>query len=496
VKKIKNLYIVVFNVKNLNYMSHFPKIFNNLTCSLFIYISFLLSSCEKSEKSKIYSDEVKTLISYVQDKSKFNFSVVDTIKYEGALLYRVKMNSGEWLTKEIVDEPNWWHWVDIVIPDKIDTSTSFLFIGGGSKFDNNLFLDSLTIQKAIETKSIVTHVSNIPFQPLNFHSNDTISRYEDNLIAYGWDKFLKGGAKKDDVEWLARFPMTRAVVRAMDVVQKITSKEKYAVKDFFISGASKRGWTTWTTAAVDKRVIGMAPLVIDLLNIIPSFEHHYQLYGDWSPAVKDYVDFGIMDWMKTKEFENLLKYVEPFQFKHLFTMPKLIVNGTIDEFFATDSWKFYWDEIPEKKYLQYVPNGNHGLTTGSYQLKNIFSFYNRLIHSQELPEMIWHIENDTFHVNVGKDTPHQIHLWKINNPNTRDFRIWEVGRNWKNTLVNYKESGKYEIEVPVGEGFTASLVEIIFYPDSENPVTLTTGTHVLPDKYLHAPYDSSQKEKF
>ena len=207
---------------------------------------------------------MQSLISYVQDKSDFNYTIKDTIKSKGASVYRVKMNSGSWLTKELVNEPIWWHWIDIVIPDTLDTSTSLLFIGGGSKFDNDLFLDSLSVQKAIETKSIISHISNIPFQPLKFISSDSIERYEDNLIAYGWNKFLQGGAKKEDAEWLARFPMTRAVVRAMDVIQEITSGSEYAVKKFFISGASKRGWTTWTTAAVDKRVMGMAPLVIDV----------------------------------------------------------------------------------------------------------------------------------------------------------------------------------------------------------------------------------------
>ena len=52
-------------------------------------------------------------------------------------------------------------------------------------------------------------------------------------------------------------------------------------------------------------------------------------------------------------------------------MPKLIINGTIDEFFATDSWKFYWDDLTGDKYIQYVQNGNHGLL-GSYQTLNIF----------------------------------------------------------------------------------------------------------------------------
>jgi PhoPQ-activated pathogenicity-related protein len=457
-----------------------------------ILLSFLFICCAPNEKEKIYSEELQSLISYVQDKSDFNYTIKDTIKSKGASVYRVKMNSGSWLTKELVNEPIWWHWIDIVIPDTLDTSTSLLFIGGGSKFDNDLFLDSLSIQKAIETKSIISHISNIPFQPLKFISSDSIERYEDNLIAYGWNKFLQGGAKKEDAEWLARFPMTRAVVRAMDVIQEITSGSEHAVKKFFISGASKRGWTTWTTAAVDKRVMGIAPLVIDVLNLVPSFDHHYKLYGDWSPAVNDYVEFHIMDWMNTKEFKKLMNYIEPYQFKELFTMPKLIINGTIDEFFATDSWKFYWEDIPDKKYLQYVPNGNHGLTEG-YRYKNIFSFYDRLIHSRNLPEMEWHIEKDVFHLNLGIDIPYSISLWKINNPNSRDFRIWEVGRNWKKINIKSNKFGKYEIAAPMSDGYTASLVEVVFYPNSESPITLTTGTHVLPNKYSFSSYKSKIK---
>tara|TARA_A100001011_G_scaffold195540_1_gene203897 strand:- start:18007 stop:19446 length:1440 start_codon:yes stop_codon:yes gene_type:complete len=470
------------------------KIFKNNNYLKILVFSILLNSCSSNGKSKIYSEELETLISYVQDKSDFNYSIKDTIKYKGASVYRVKMNSGRWLTTELVDEPIWWHWVDIVIPDTLDTSNSLLFIGGGSKFDNDLFLDSLSIQTAIETKSIISHISNIPYQPLKFISSDSIERYEDNLIAYGWNKFLQGKAKKEDAEWLARFPMTRAVVRGMDVIQEITSSKGNAVKKFFISGASKRGWTTWTTAAVDNRVMGMAPLVIDLLNLVPSFDHHYKVYGDWTPAVNDYVEFQIMDWMNTEEFKKLMNYVEPYQFKELFTMPKLIVNGTIDEFFVTDSWKFYWEDIPDKKYLQYVPNGNHGLTEG-YRYKNVFSFYDRLIHYRDLPEMEWHIKKGVFHLNLGIDTPHSISLWKINNPNSRDFRIWEVGRNWEKIKIKNNDSGKYEIIAPDGEGFTASLVEVIFYPDSETPITLTTGTQVLPNKYLFSSYKSKIKTK-
>ncbi len=455
-----------------------------------ILILFNFTACsEKVEHSQRVP--IDQLIAYTQDRKDFSYQLYDSLAVERATLYRIKMNSGKWLSDAEVNEPLWWHWVDIVIPDTIDTHTALLFIGPGSKEDTQQYLDSLSIKKAIETRSIISHVSNIPFQPLRFIGTDSIERYEDNLIAYGWDQFLTKGANDEDREWLARFPMTRAVVRAMDVVQEFTKSEPYAVSDFFISGASKRGWTTWTTAAVDSRVIGMAPVVIDLLNIVPSFEHHYRLYGDWSPAVRDYVDFNIMDWMRTPAFKKLLSYVEPYEFKERFKMPKLIINGTIDEFFATDSWKFYWDALPGNNYLQYVPNGNHGLL-GSYQTPTIFSFYDRLIHSKALPKMEWEVKEGTFNLSTDPNIPYQINLWTCKNPKARDFRIWEVGRSWKRETIALNSSGDYQIKAPEGEGYTASLVEVVFYPESSNPLILSSGTLVLPEQYVFPAYQSNK----
>ena len=459
---------------------------------LYILLLGLLNFTACSEKvEQAQNTPIDQLIAYTQDRKDFSYQLDDSLAVEGATLYRIKMNSGKWLSEAEVNEPLWWHWVDLVVPDTIDTNTALLFIGPGSKEDTHQYLDSLSIQKAIETRSIVSHVSNIPFQPLRFNDTDSIPRYEDNLIAYGWNQFLTRGAQEEDIEWLARFPMTRAVVRAMDVVQEFTQSEPYAVTDFFISGASKRGWTTWTTAAVDARVIGMAPVVIDLLNLIPSFDHHYRLYGDWSPAVKDYVDFKIMDWMQTPAFKKLIAYVEPYEFKERFTLPKLIINGTIDEFFATDSWKFYWDALPGSSYLQYVPNGNHGLL-GSYQTPSIFSFYDRLIHSKSLPKMEWEIKEETFNLSIDPNIPYQINLWTCTNPKARDFRSWEVGKSWKKQALAVDSSGNYLIKAPVGEGYTASLVEVVFYPESSNPLTLSTGTIVLPEQYAFPAYQTSK----
>jgi PhoPQ-activated pathogenicity-related protein len=47
--------------------------------------------------------------------------------------------------------------------------------------------------------------------------------------------------------------------------------------------------------------------VIDLLNIEPSFIHHWRAYGFWAPAIQDYLDKDIMDWGGTKEYKALMK---------------------------------------------------------------------------------------------------------------------------------------------------------------------------------------------
>ena len=97
--------------------------------------------------------------------------------------------------------------------------------------------------------------------------------------------------------------MTKSAVRAMDAITAFIASPAGGgakVQRFVVSSASKRGWTTWTTAAVDSRVVAIAPAVIDMLNVEPSFIHHWQAYGAWSDAVKDYVDPQIMDWMGTK----------------------------------------------------------------------------------------------------------------------------------------------------------------------------------------------------
>lgn len=72
--------------------------------------------------------------------------------------------------------------------------------------------------------------------------------------------------------------MTKAGVRGMDAVEAFVAKSEHRdIVGWAVAGASKRGWTTWTVAAVDDRVIAFAPLVLDALNLNANLHHMYQV---------------------------------------------------------------------------------------------------------------------------------------------------------------------------------------------------------------------------
>ncbi len=52
------------------------------------------------------------------------------------------------------------------------------------------------------------------------------------------------------------------------VTDYIGKKIGNQVTQFVIAGASKRGWTTWTTGAVDTRVIAIIPIVMGSCDLL------------------------------------------------------------------------------------------------------------------------------------------------------------------------------------------------------------------------------------
>ena len=459
--------------------------------TLFIVIPFVLAYFMLNFIFLSTEEKYTSMSDYIEStKNEFSYDIQEVIYEENWTGYHIKMISGEWLDSKKVDQVEWWHYVDIIIPKQTTSSSGIMFIDGGEKSDDYFRLDAQSIGNAIKTESVIVNVSNIPFQPLNFLSSEQDSFEEDDLIAFAWNKFLKQGAKQKDVEWLPRFPMTRAIVRAMDLAQEIVLQNDIVVKDFVVSGASKRGWTAWTTAAVDSRVKAVVPMVIDMLNLVPSFENHYRSYGEFSPAVQEYVNYNIQDWLGTEEFKVLMSYIEPFSFIDKFTMPKYIINAGSDEFFSTDSWRFYYDKLPGKKIIRYVPNKNHSLD-GRYLTEDLVSYFYRVINDIEIPSLSWNLSDNKLIAELDYDGEYDVSVWTAKNDNGRDFRLWEEGELWEETSIGKLADNKYELNVSSNfKGYIATMIEFTIDPESEFPLIISTGPFVFPEKYPFDKYES------
>ena len=410
----------------------------------------------------------------------YSFRLEKTVEGTGFTVYHLDMISQEWLTTNEVDRTKWQHWLTVIKPDRVRSSTALLFIGGGANRTNSSpsAPDANLVLVATNTETVVAELKNVPNQPLVF-AGETKGRSEDALIAYTWDKFLR----TQDEKWPARLPMTKSAVRAMDTITAFCASDaggKVAVDRFFVAGGSKRGWTTWTTAAVDNRVIAIAPIVIDLLNIVPSFIHHYEVYGFYAPAVGDYTRAHIMDWNGTPEYKALMKIEEPFEYRERLALPKFIINASGDQFFVPDSSQFYFKELKGVKYLRYVPNADHSLRS-SDAWTTILACYSATLHNDKLPQFSWSVEDGAIHVQA-QDKPSAVKLWQATNDKARDFRLVTIKDAWISTELTESGSGAYvaRVEKPAA-GWTAFFVELTFPSSASVPFKFTTDVKVVPD---------------
>ena len=210
---------------------------------------------------------------------------------------------------------------------------------------------------------------NIPNQPL--YGGLT----EDALVVYTWQKFLETG----DESWPLHFPMAKAVLKAMDAVQAMACAEKLpSIDEFLITGASKRGWTTWLDGASrDKRIKAIAPMVIDTLNVAAQIPHQLAAYGQPSEQVSDYTSAGMLAKLQTPEGKRLLQLEDPYSYRDRLTLPKLLILGTNDRYWSQDALNLYWDDLKGPKWVMYTPNSGHDLRNGYLQVVNTLTAFAR-----------------------------------------------------------------------------------------------------------------------
>jgi len=416
--------------------------------------------------------------------SSYSWKLVAQHKLPGATTFIISLTSQTWRTAAEVSKPVWTHWLTVVRPDQARAGTAFLFIGGGSHRDPQPTKASdRVVNLAIATNTVVAEISNVPNQPLSFVDSRRHRRSEDDLVAYSRVKFIITG----DEEWLVRLAMVKSGVRAMDCLQEFLASADgggLKIDNFVVAGGSKRGWTTWLIGATDRRVVAIIPLVIDALNSEAITRHHYEAYGFFSAALKDYVHHGLFPYrVGTPEYQKVLAIEDPYNYRDRprLTIPKYLINAAGDQFFLPDGSQFYYADLPQEKHLRYVPNARHNLKK-SDALESLQAFYQAVLDGRARPRYSWKKQADGSLRVTPVDRPREVNLWQATDHFARDFRLDVIGRAWHSTPLEPDAQGNYAARVSRPDtGFTAFFIEIVYDSGGKYPLKFTTGVSVVPD---------------
>ena len=387
----------------------------------------------------------------------FEWQLKNKIEREqsGDRIYDLQFVSQVWQGKK------WQHQLQIYRPaDAAPGATMFLWVTGGAAVPETI---SLGLELARKIKAPVAFLYHIPNQPL-LEGN----LREDDLIAETFVRYLKSG----DESWPLLLPMVKAVVKAMDVLQAFGKQEwSMPIDKFIVAGASKRGWTTWLTAAVDKRVGAIAPVVIDVLNMRAQMSRQVQAFGTYSARLGPYSSRGLLPIPETPAGQRLMNMVDPWAYRDRLTMPKLIINGTNDLYWATDALNLYWDGIPNNKWAVYIPNAGHNLRRQDRPQREQFNdlitslaaFSRHQINGTPMPSLTWKHEtvNGKLRLTIDSNAaPIGARLW-IAQSATTDFRTVQ----WQEHEVTISE-GKIIGEVtPPEKGHLAFFGELDYETD-------------------------------
>ncbi len=360
--------------------------------------------------------------------------------------------SQKWPIEEHADIPStvWFHKLRIYKPTKVLHKTILLYVGGGYKRDKNGVdqgsqeskekLDYAEI--AEHNDAIVVELQDVPNQFLMMGGE---WKREDQILAYTYKKVMEDPLKN---AYLAgHLPMAKAIVRAMDVTEKILSDElNLSNLRFIVAGASKRGWAVWLANLVDTRIDAIIPIVIDVLNTQKSMLHICKVYGECPYALRDYKAEKLTESLESKAFEDLMKIEDPFQYlnygakyRERMSVPKMIINASGDDFFTPDSSQWYFKDLPgSSNYIRYLPNSMHYFggnpisdATNSRALLNetVNSYFALMLKQEILAKISWSITEQSIQLE-SSIRPTKVTLWTAVNSHSPDFRFLNKHTTW------------------------------------------------------------------
>jgi PhoPQ-activated pathogenicity-related protein len=422
-----------------------------------------------------HADAAGALARYVaKPDPSFTWEVRTRYRAKGADAIELVMQSQIW------QGVAWKHQVVLIKPRGLNKPDHALVIVGGGRWQESfaepapeeedlpkggdVFVD---LAKLLHT--VVVVVAQVPYQPL-------FDLSEDRLIAYTFDQYERTG----DPEWPLLLPMVKTVVRALDASDAAARREwKQPLATFTVFGASKRGWTTWLTAAVEPRVTAFAPVVIDALNMAQHFPHQTAVFGAPSEEIKPYTDLGLPEILSSDRGAPLRSIVDPYSYRDALRQPKLIMLATNDAYFPFDSLNLYWDGLEGPKYILYLPNEPHRIKHYGQAFRALRELHESAsVGGRPMPKIEWEFawaDGNGGRLCVRSDPkPRAVRLWSAASEG-RDFRraVWSAGPE-----ISARDAASIALEPPAS-GYRATFAEVE-YGRWLGAFSLSTNLAVLP----------------
>jgi len=458
-------------------------------------------------------DEMTLMDQYVHaDDGHYSYFDVASYNLGGVTTYIVNMTSQLYQTEEFSTRPIWWHFMGIAIPDDIrHPEHGLLFIEGGQ--NNDIYEPpgradaSVVISSSManDTGMVVGFIFSVPNQPVHFYNDpDFRRRTEDNIIAWTWRTFLDNPYPSDETI-IERMPMTKAAKRGLDTIAAVAKIRAPGtnIDKFFVMGASKRGWTTWSLAATDQRVIAAIPLVFSLIDLKNGslIQHYRDMDGAYSFALNPYYRENITREIYTPKAERIYEIEDMLYYFPRFTIPILAVSSTGDEFFLPDDNHSWWDLLPGPHWFMLLPNAEHTMAPHYVQMyETTVNWVTSVVEDIPMPQVSWTLGNTStgatvrFHTNPPPESLKA--FWAVTSPNDtrRDFRLVALNSEgntaphpvvWRQNLEIVDEgNGNYYVEKEGVEGEWVGLfIEGTWVGPTGNRMVFTSQLNIYPNTY-------------
>lgn len=365
--------------------------------SIFVCLSYVCFS-QKTQRA------LETYVAKADTSYRWNIESRQEEQY--GRFYEVSLLSQTW------QGIRWTHRLMLYIPQNAKRPGTLLLVLRHI-YNRNAGLASLKyISDSTNTPS--AFLFDMPNQPL-FNGKE-----EDDLQAYTFSEYIRTG----DSSWPLLFPMVKSVVRALDAIQDITAREEeFLVNKFIVAGHSKRGHTSWLAAAVDKRIIGIIPIAIDVLNAKVQMPHHKKAFGAYSTPSEAATNF--LEELDKPLGSSLIQMIDPYAYKEQLNLPKLIVSATNDEYFPTDALNLYWQGLIGTNSILYLSNAGHVRADSDPRVNpTAFAFVRAVANDRTLPYFTWKFisTKDSIKLTIKADTAAlKAVLWQSSST-SNDFR--------------------------------------------------------------------------